>query len=251
LRSGVLVVDHAGARVFTAWDGIVEEVGPTLSVEIGKSNYGGYSGYEEHGVRSHAGEATARMWKEAGRRLLVVHTERPLDYLALGGQEEVMEELVRNLHPYLTDLPRTRFPASPTTVTPRTLRFDVRALDAEMLRQRHSALAGRVCDVAWSGGHAVLGLAHTLEAANAQAIDTLVVAGDFATSGAICAVCSRLARSEGSCDVCGSHMFGIEDVVAASMEVTIASGGKVQQVEVPSPLDNEGIGALTRFPLPV
>jgi hypothetical protein len=45
-------------------------------------------------------------------------------------------------------------------------------------------------------------------------------------------------------------MYQLEDVVGALMETVIASGGSVHQVDVPSPLDIEGIGALTRFPVP-
>ena len=46
-------------------------------------------------------------------------------------------------------------------------------------------------------------------------------------------------------------MFEVEDVVAAVMEATVAAGGRVFQIGVASPLDVEGIGALTRFSVPV
>jgi hypothetical protein len=45
-------------------------------------------------------------------------------------------------------------------------------------------------------------------------------------------------------------MHQLEDVVAALMEAVIASGGTVHQLDVASPLDLEGIGALTRFQVP-
>jgi hypothetical protein len=35
------------------------------------------------------------------------------------------------------------------------------------------------------------------------------------------------------------------------MESVIAAGGSVHQIEVASPLDTEGVGALTRFPVTV
>jgi len=115
-------------------------------------------------------------------------------------------------------------------------------------RQRETALAGRVCDVAWSDGLAVLGLNPVLSACNAQAVDTLVVAGEFKRPGSICNSCGFLARSGDRCPVDGSTMFEVEDIVAAAMEATVGAGGSVKQISVSSPLDTHGVGALTRFP---
>lgn len=123
-------------------------------------------------------------------------------------------------------------------------------MDQEMRRRRHSALAGRVCDTAWSGGNAVLGLPDVVAAANVQAIDSLVVAGPFTRSGTICDKCGHLARNGDGCPVCGAELFHIDDLVGAVMEATVGSGGSVHQLSVASPLDREGVGALTRFPLP-
>jgi hypothetical protein len=119
--------------------------------------------------------------------------------------------------------------------------------DVEIHRHRQEALAGRVCDTAWSGGNAVLGLSATLEAANAQAIDVLAVAGPFTRSGAMCSQCAHLSRDADSCLICGAPTFSVDDIVAAVMEATVSSGGRVHQIGVASPLDIEGIGALTRF----
>jgi hypothetical protein len=250
LRSGVLVADNVTARVFTASEGMLSELGDPLVADIGKPNFGGFAGYDEQGVRARAEEETSKNWKLAGQRLVAVHIERPLDYLAIGAREEIAEDLIRSLHPYLARLPRVDFPAAPGAVTQQSLRAELLGHDLEMRRQRQSALAGRVCDVAWSGGNAVLGLALTLEASNIQAVDTLVVAGEFTRTGSMCQSCSRLARLGEVCDVCGASMYQLEDVVGALMETVIASGGSVHQVDVPSPLDVEGIGALTRFPVP-
>jgi hypothetical protein len=44
-------------------------------------------------------------------------------------------------------------------------------------------------------------------------------------------------------------MFPVDDIVGAVMDATVASGGNVFQINVASPLDSGGIGALTRFPV--
>lgn len=251
LRSGVLVADRALARTFVSSGGLVEELGSGLEADIGKTNFGGFAGYDEQGVRARAEEASTRLWKEAGARLLDCHLERPFDYVAVGGREEMIEEISRSLHPYLERLHRTSFVASPTTLGPAALRAEMMALDVSVRRERQEALAGRVCDTAWSGGNGLLGLSSVLDASNAQAVDTLVVAGRFTKPGMVCNECGYLSRTGESCPVCDSRLFPVDDVVAALMESTISAGGAIHQIAVPSPLDVQGVGALTRFPVPV
>jgi hypothetical protein len=250
LRSGLLVADSTLARTFTAMEGIVEEMKSPLRADIGNRSWGGFSGYEEHTVRARADEVTSRLWREAGERLLDHHMEKPFDYMAIGGHEETVDEIARALHPYLARLPRATFTVNTQTLGLPGLRTEVAGMDKEMRQHRHSALAGRVCDTAWSGGNAVLGLQEAIDAANSQAVDNLVVAGPFSRPGAICDLCGHLARVGDSCPVCGEAMFAVDDVVGALMESVVAAGGAVSQVRVASPLDRHGVGALTRFPVP-
>lgn len=250
VRSGIVVADRALARTFTGFEGVVTETGAPLEAMIGKSNYAGFAGYEEAGVRARADAETARLWKEMSARLLDSHLAQPFDYVAIGGHGETVEEIGRSLHPYLARLPRVTFVSNPQDVSPSALRSEVLVHDVDVRRHRQGALAGRVCDTAWSGGNAVLGLNAALEAANAQAIETMVVAGQFTRSGVMCSNCGHLGRTGTTCPVCGNTMFGVDDVVAAAMDATVAAGGRVFQISVASPLDVDGVGALTRFAVP-
>jgi len=251
LRSGILVADSARARTFVAVEGIVDEFNDQVSADIGNRSYGGFSGYDEINVRSRAEGITAKLWREAGDRLLQRHLERPFDYLAIGSHGETVEEIARHLHPYLARLQRETFTTTPQTLSLPALRSDVSDMDRRVRRHRQGALAGRVCDTAWSGGNAVLGLQEVMNAVNAQAVDTLVVAGPFSRPGAICDSCGFLARIGAECPVCGSTLFPVDDIVGAVMEATVSAGGNVHQIAVASPLDREGVGALTRFPVAV
>jgi len=251
LRSGVLVADRALARVFTAFGGRVEETGPPFEAESVKPNFGGFAGYEEHVVRGRAVETAQRIWKEASQHLLELHQDQPFDYLVVGAQGETVDDVARSLHPYLARLQRVVFQGNPGGLSLTHLRAQLDGFDEEVRAERDAALAGRVCDIAWSGGNAVLGLRGTLEAANIHAVDTLVVAGHFARDGVACDQCSYLGREGETCPVCESLLFHTDDVVASTMEVVIAGGGRVRQIRVASPLDGEGVGALTRFPVPV
>lgn len=251
LRSGILMADNTLARTFTAMEGIVDEIKAPIGADIGNRSWGGFSGYEEHTVRSRAGEVTTKLWREAGERLLDSHMEKSFDYLAVGSHEETIEEIARTLHPYLARLPRATFNVNPQVIGLPGLRVEVASMDRQMRKHRQSALAGRVCDTAWSGGNALLGLQEVIDAANAQAIDTLVVAGPFSRSGAICDACGHLVRDGSTCPICDLALFPVDDIVGAVMESVVAAGGAVSQISVASPLDRPGVGALTRFPVAV
>ena len=157
--------------------------------------------------------------------VLEEHQRKAFDYLAIGSHEETVEEIARSLHPYLARLQRTSFVASPVGLSARDLRAEMALLDVEVRRDRQKALAGRVCDTAWSGGNGVVGLGATLEAVNTHAIETLVVAGPFTRDGSMCNECGHLSRNEGTCRVCNSAMFPVHDIVGAVMDATVAAGG--------------------------
>lgn len=247
--AGVLVADRARARVLVVSGDAVDELAD-LGADIGKANYGGFSGYDEHVVRGRADEASSRMWRDAGQVLLERGQERPLDFIAIGGHGETIDEIGRTLHPYLDRLQRVSFIAGPASLSVPVLRREMSQHADRIRRERHAGLASRVVDTASSGGLAVLGLSPTLAACNAQAVDTMVVAGDFALPGALCNNCGFLARSGDTCPVCGSRMFDVDDVVGAAMDAAVSGGARVHQLVVASPIDQHGIGALTRFPVP-
>lgn len=247
LRGGVLIADRTRARVFLATGDFIEEIEGSLTADIGKSNYGGFSGYDEFTVRSRAEEETSKMWKEAGSILMEAHLDHSLDYIAIGAADEMVEEIGRELHPYLEGLYRASFPSRPQAMTDVTLKMALLDLRSEVRRNRHIALAGRVCDTAWSGGLAVLGLGSVIDYSNAQAIETLVVAGPFLRPGLVCTEFGHVSRTGDDCPICFGSMSAIDDVVGAVMELVVEAGGDVFQIETASPLDVYGLGALTRF----
>lgn len=246
-RAGVLVADRAMARVFVAFDGSLEELGEPLTADVRKSNYGGFGGYDEHGVRARAHEASTRMWREAGQRLLDRHLDAPLDFVSVGGHEEMFDDIRSGLHPYLLGLRQMTFITSPQAVTPAMLREEL-ATQRSLIRESDElALADDVLSASSRRDKGLTGLRAVLDAANVQSISDLVVAGDFSRPGVMCSQCGWIDRDGEKCPVCAAQLLGVPDVVSAVMDSVIAHGGKVHQISVGSRLDREGIGALTRF----
>lgn len=246
-KTGVMIADRSEARVFVGYDGSIQELGKPLRTEIGKSNYGGFSGYEERTVRGRADEMAARLWREAGQRLLDRHLDVTFDSLLVGGHEESLEEIKDQLHPYLRGLPLGFFQVSPSEVAMTRIRSEIDEQNRRLREQRERDVVSKVMAAAKRGSGGVLGLAEALRASNVQAISDLVVAGSFTRPGVMCPSCGYLDRAGEKCPVCASSMHGVPDVVAALIDATVDAGGTVHQVVVGSALDREGVGALTRF----
>jgi peptide subunit release factor 1 (eRF1) len=248
LRTGIVVADRRRCRIYLGDDGTVDPLGEALEADIGKSNFGGFAGYEEHGVRRRAEHETARMLKEAASRLLVAHQEQPLDALLLGGHQETLDELVPHLHAYLRALPVGRAVVDPHTLTLPELRRRV-ADHAVTLRATWQEEHARAAVEGVETGSGAAGTAALLEAANARAIDRLLVAGLFEKPGVVCGACGWLARAGRTCAMCGSAAFEVEDVIGYLMEAVAAAGGAVDQLEIATPVDPHGVVGTLRFPM--
>jgi hypothetical protein len=246
-RTAILVADRAVARVFVGYEGSIAEEGAPLSADAGKANFGGFAGYEEHTVRSRADEVAARLWREAGQRLFDSHQDTPFDSIVIGCQEEAVDDIRNQLHPYLRALPHGSFPVSPSEVSIHRLRHEVDEQNRAIREEREMALVSALMAAASRGTGAVVGLADTLRMANVQGISDLVVAGSFSRPGVMCPACGFLGRDGKVCEVCGTGMHEVADVVAALIDATVEAGGLVHQVVVGSVLDRDGVGALTRF----
>lgn len=246
-RVGVIVAEMGRARTYVASGNDVREIGDELVADIGKADFGGFGGYEEHRIRARADEVAAKMWREAGRRLLDEHSTEPLNLLVVGGHEETLEAVADQLHTYLKALPRARATVDPRTLTATELSAIVdREAEAHRRAGDEALLEELLADID-RGGQAVAGLARVLEACNANAVSRMVVSGPFTKPGVVCDGCRWLARSGTECGICGGPVFVVDDVVAEAMEATLEAGGAVNVVTVASRLDAEGVGAMLRF----
>lgn len=249
-RSAAVVMDKRRSLVYVDEGNEFVEYSEVIEEAVRKSNYGGFAGYEERSVRSHADEVASRHYRETADVVFALFQERGFDFLFLGGHQDMIEEGARYLHPYVRVRLSGYFVVDPHTVTTPMVREQVRSLEAEAVAAQETARVRELLDTAAAGGLAVLGITEVLAAANAKAIDQLIVSGSFAKEGTVCDACGFLARNGTSCPVCGSTTRRTEDLVADVIEGTLADRGDVLQVSIASALDGKAIGAMLRFPLP-
>ena len=248
--AAVVVIDRRHACLYR-WEetgvGLIEAIDAT---EEHKGNYGGFSGYEERGARSHAEAIEQRHFRQVAERLFEHHRDAPFDSVVVGGHEEMFERFLSALHPYLSERVIGTFVVDPHTMTESGIGDRVEALLRDSQVEGEETIAARVTETAGIGGRAVLGLPQVLEAVSAGAVDHIVVAGRFTKDGVMCPTCGRLERNGRDCSACGSAVVRTDDVVDVAMESVLRTGGRADQISVSSLLDRHGIGALLRYPIP-
>lgn len=249
-RSAAVVFEPRRSVLFVKRGDVFREIGEVVEEAVRKSNYGGFSGYEERGVRSHADAVVQRHFKETADLVFRLFQEEGFDFLFLGGHQEAIEEGAKLLHPYVKDHVAGSFVIDTHTMSPALIRDRVTVLEEAAVAAHEADRVRELLDTAGAGGPAVLGISDVLAAVNARAIDRLIVSGSFTKEGAVCESCGWLSRNGSNCPVCGSGTRRTDDLVDEIIEATIGESGEVLQVSIASALDQTAIGALLRFPLP-
>ncbi len=248
VESILMVVERPKVRVYRIGEK-VEEIGQFES-DPGKSDYGGFQGYDEARATRHANEEAARAWREAASAALVSHQEHAVDMVVIAGHKHDLDPFGQHLHSYLHELRIAKIVVDPRTATEAELAEKVRQLEPGVSEARDEAAIRTVLEGAYQGRPVARGTAAVLTACNLGAVDRLVVSGPFAKSGVRCPACGWLARTGDVCPTCDTTYEEVADVVGAAVERVLDQGGRFDQVGIASALDTDGVAALLRFPLP-
>jgi peptide chain release factor subunit 1 len=253
-RFCVCIVDARFASIFRfrmdrleTWE---EMRSPAFAEEdFRKVNYGGFSGYEERRVRSHADEVLVRHYRDIAARLDALFDEDPgYDLLMIGGSEAHASGLTGVLPPRLANRVAGTFVIDPHTMTAATvLEHSKRVAEAYEAAEQRSLVA-RLFDASAGGGAAVVGIEESTNAANHRAVEVLVVQADRTSPGAVCGSCGWISRPEQKiCPACGNRPSWVPDIIDALGESVRNSGGTIEHVVVDTKLAGEQVGAFLRY----
>ncbi len=240
-----VLVDSEKARIFLAELGRIEEQSDLLDDVPGRHDQGGWS---QARYQRHIDEHRQRHLKRTAEVMFRFYQRRKFDHLILGGPEEVVAELERDLHDYLRRLVRDRVNLPVTATTAEVLARSLE-LEEEMERERVRSSLDRLLAESAAGRAAVTGLASTLRALAEGRAETLLVRFDLSAPGFECPACGRLAVSGGTCRGCGAaRVHPVEDVVEAAVAMAVRQGCRVEAVTLDGPFsESGGIGALLRY----
>ncbi|MCL6641247.1 MAG: host attachment protein [Candidatus Rokubacteria bacterium] len=247
-RYAVALVDKEHARLFTVFGGEIEESEAFADFVPGKHDQGGWS--QTRYQRHHEAHVYWHL-KRVVERLARMARRRHFDRLVLAGPEEATSELrrllPRPLARRLAAVIRAEMTASDREILDKTL-----AIEQRLEREAEERLVEQILDQAGPAGRAALGVAPTLEALSADAVQTLVVAPGEPTPVAECPACGRLeAGRVETCPACGAAMEPRHDLFHRAMQRAREQAARVEVVQGEAARRlveaGGGLGALLRY----
>lgn len=239
------IVDRARARIFVSRLGEIQETSSLLDEVPGRHDQGGWA---QARLQRHVEDHVQRHLKRVAEVLLGMQKGRPYDHLVLAGQEEAVAELERELHDYVSQkvVARISLPMAASTDEVLEQAMDLER-DLEEGRERE-AVERLVSEAEASTGRAVAGFGETLTALEQSRAATLVVLSALQASGVRCTSCGHLAGEAERCELCGSEVGPVPDLVEVAVEEALKKRCRVETVETSADLERlGGIGALLRF----
>lgn len=249
-RYCAVVLDRRRTEIFQFYMDDLEVWEQRNEEELRKANYGGFAGYEERRVRTHAAEVANRHYRDAAGRLYELLRDPGFELLLIGGQQENVDGVIGALHPEVAATLAGTFTIDTHTSTPALVREQCRELARRHDAAEKHELVENIIDLAKGGGLALLGIDKALQAANFKAVDTLAIDTRFAVAGMRCSRCGWLAVEGEQCQACGGENRAVPDLVDAIAIAVRSAGGAVKHVLEESALSAYQVGAKVRFSYP-
>lgn len=242
-RFGVLLVDRQRARMFLFQLG--ELIDRSELFDQLPRDYDERGQMERGGVAGHVEELAAQHARRAAAVAFYVHQHRGFDRLTIGGPDDIVRQVERALHPYLTAKMCGRLPVA-CTAPPDEILAAAIELEQHVEREKEAKVVAGLREAS-ATGKGVHGLAPVLGALNEHRVDRLVVSSGYAEPGWRCSCGAVLAKGP-RCPGCEGEMRPIDDVVEEAIEVALANGAAVEVCVDNADLDVLGrIGAFLRY----
>jgi hypothetical protein len=247
-RIAVALFDTQRARLLTVFLGAIESEQSLEDYVPGKQATGGWFGLEQTRFERHREDHLRRHAEHAVKALMSLLRTHSFDHLLIGGPDEPLavlrHHLPRPLRARLAGTLDLELFASDANVLAATMH----AADA-IERQADLRLVDELLDAA-STPHVVLGIAGALDALAEGRVHVLILAQDYADSGACCSTCGRLVSEGHPCPSCGVPAAPVANLHEVVVQQALAQGGRVEIVGGPAAArlrEHGGIGAWTRF----
>jgi peptide subunit release factor 1 (eRF1) len=245
-RVAVALFDKERARLFSVYLGSIESCEQLTDDVPGKQATGGWFGLAQSRYARHHEDHVARHARHSIAALMEMLRRQPFDRLLVGGPDEAVEVLIRELpRPLRTRLSgrlHLELIASEGEVLTRALEIAheiERAAEVEAVRDLLDAPSSR----------AAIGGAASLNALSEGRVHVLFLAEGFEAKGGQCPSCDRLVGDRPACPVCGAVVTPLEDLREAIVERAVDQGSRIEGVGGEAAailLERGGIGAWTR-----
>jgi peptide chain release factor subunit 1 len=246
-RFGVLLADRQRARMFLYEMGeLVERTEMIEQIERkGEDNRGEL--YKTRQDRQLA-EQVHQHLRHAAQLAFETQQKFGFDRLLVGGPNEVQNELIAALHPYVRACVADETLSVPTSAALVDVRRAAHEVEERLERKKEAAMVDRLRQAVASGGRGVAGLRGVLATLNERRVDLLLVSRGYVAEGWRCPSCAGLFVMGRTCATCSTEMAHVEDVVEEAVHEALTQQVRVDVCVGNADLDVLGrIGALLRF----
>lgn len=242
------VVQRDKARLYTARQRTATEPPLEVASEVpGQHDQGGRAQlrFERH-IEFHVTEHL----KKVAEELKGLGAQGPFK-LAIGGTEEIVEEMLNLLPEPIAGAFIGRFPVDYKQDTEKQIIERANALWLNREQFEEQRLVDQVFQAAQANRQGVLGAEPTLDALVQEKVDTLILANGSKIDGSVCTRCDYFsAREFRSCPLCGGEALQ-RDLADRAVEKAMLTGAHAEIVSSRECRDRllaaGGVGALLRY----
>jgi peptide chain release factor subunit 1 len=247
-RYAVVIVDREHGRLYEFYLGELEATDREDGQVLRKPNYA--YGDKEYHVRNKAEELARRHYRQTAQALAHFVQEQNIELVVVGGHEDTVPAFLDLLPHDLRKKVVGTFIADPHTLTPPIARDLAQLVIDDYERREEEELVARAMESVATGGLGAVGLDWCLIAANAQAVENLLIQADVSAPGWVCDTCGWLSTRAGECPVDGNPIRATPDVIDDMAAKVLDASGHVEHVWAETPLRDHTAAALLRFPVP-
>jgi hypothetical protein len=225
----VAVVDRRHAWLFHIADQETETVTAPEAATVRSRGFGGWYGLETYRVQQRVAGLARHHYRDTAAMLEKAMAHGEPEPLVIGGHDEGIRQLLASLPPGVRERFAGSFAADAHALTPARVRELAAPLVTRWAGQRADHLAEQVATMP-PGGLAATGLGACLAAANACAVQTLIVPEEGLVPGYECGRCSALSVDADGCPDWGTAALPVPDVIEEMVTRTLEDGGQVYPV---------------------
>jgi peptide chain release factor subunit 1 len=243
----VAVLQRNKARIYIAEQGRSQQQLQIASEVPGQHDQGGWS---QMRFQRHIDFHVAEHLKTVADELKTLAAARPFK-LALGGTEEIVDEMLKTLSEPIARSVIGRFPVDYKHDSEQQILRGAELLWQKQEQLEKSQLVDQVIDAAKSEIQGVLGVGPTLSALMEEKVRTLLLIDGLAIEGSVCTRCDYFSGDQfTACPLCGANTEW-RDVRDRAVEKAILTGAEAEVVSSGEARDRllaeGGLGALLRY----